>query len=309
MRAIVTGSAGFVGRHMVAELKARGYSPVTEIDVAAEAYPQDAVEYFNHPHMSRETRKPFDLLVHCAYHIGGRLGIENDREAFARNLALDAAAFDFAARGMAKRMIYYSSSAVYPVEYQARGAGRLSEDDAEMSSDVFNADARYGFGKLVGERLAVEAMAANPDLGVSVLRPFSGYGEDQSLDYPFPSIMKRVVEKVKPFPIWGDASQVRDWIHIDDIIRLSLDASDCGVIGPINLCSGVGVSMLDLARLAWRAHHGSIEGFELHVEKDMPMGVHTRVGDPGEMEDWLGKPLVSLVEGVRRSLKYWSDRA
>src|SRR5882762_4540552 len=94
-------------------------------------------------------------------------------------------------------------------------------------------DMTYGWAKLTGEVLAGYAIQAG--LQVQVFRPFSGYGEDQALDYPFPSFIDRALRWAEPFEIWGDGTQTRDWIHIDDIVGATLAAIDQDVKGPINL--------------------------------------------------------------------------
>ena len=71
-------------------------------------------------------------------------------------------------------------------------------------------------------------------------RPFSGYGEDQSFDYPFPSLIRRVLNKEAPITIWGSGDQCRDFIHIDDIVEAVMQTKDVLKPGEVlNLGSGV----------------------------------------------------------------------
>ena len=76
MKALVTGSAGFIGRHMFTELWARGYT-TDRCDLASG---NDCVEYF------RCYDEVYDLVVHCAYHVGGRAAIDGEPRLLARNL-------------------------------------------------------------------------------------------------------------------------------------------------------------------------------------------------------------------------------
>jgi nucleoside-diphosphate-sugar epimerase len=51
----------------------------------------------------------------------------------------------------------------------------------------------------------------------TVFRPFSGYGSDQDLNYPFPSIIKRamlIMNLKKNFVVWGTGLQMRDFVFI-----------------------------------------------------------------------------------------------
>lgn len=195
-------------------------------------------------------------------------------------------------------MLYFSSSAAYPVARQSLAEAHvLHEDDIQLGAATFGApDARYGWAKLTGEQLARAARESG--LPVSVVRPFSGYGEDQDDTYPFRAILERAKAHEDPFVVWGPGTQVRDWIHIDDVVAGALAVVESGTDEPVNLCTGVGTSMLELARLCCEQ-----VGYEPTFTPlpDRPTGVAHRVGDPGRLHRYW-RPAVPLVEGVRRSL-------
>lgn len=265
MRALVTGSAGFVGRHMVAELQRRGYA-VREADIADQC---DALDIF------RTDTTHYDLVVHAAARSPHRAAIDGDPGMHPYNVLLDAAMFDWAIRTGQRRVLYLSSCAALdgPV------------DD-------------YAATKLTGERLAANARAAG--VPVTVVRPYSGYGEDQSEDFPFRAIVERARHGEDPFDIWGDGTQVRDWIHIDDVVAGALAVVESGTVEPVSLCTGVGTSMTELAELAC-AQMGYRPAFRFR--SDRPAGVAYRVGDPSALRRHYA-PRVTLEQGVKRALSY-----
>jgi nucleoside-diphosphate-sugar epimerase len=293
VRALVTGSAGFVGRHMAAELTRRGYQ-VEGWDLKTGL---DCVSLF------RSSRRVYDLVVHCAFHVGGRAAIDGEPRLLARNLQIDAGLFDWAVRTGQGRVLYFSSSAAYPVGLQdidsTRLEYRLQEDDIRLDLDrPGRPDARYGWAKLTGEHLAQAARESGLD--VTVVRPFSGYGADQDDTYPFPSFIARARARVDPFPIWGPGTQVRDWIHVDDLIGGALAVAESGTEEPVNLCTGRGVSMLELAHMCCKqVGHRT----RLMPQPDKPTGVAYRVGDPTRFRQYW-TPRVSLEEGVARALSH-----
>jgi UDP-glucose 4-epimerase len=291
VRALVTGSAGFIGRHMAAVLVDAGWD-VNGWDIATG---QCALAGFR---CIPDSCTNVDLVIHCAAVTPHRAAIDGRAVAVgAGNLELDAAMFAWAARTGAGRVVYFSSSAAYPVEWQtADDHVLLAEDHIDFSLDIGAPDSIYGWTKLTGERLAESYRAQGG--AVTVLRPFSGYGEDQSADFPFGAFRDRGLAREDPFVIWGDGSQVRDWIHVDDVVGATLAAVEQGVDGPLNIATGVGTSMLDLARMFAR-EAGYEPRFETHPEK--PAGVAYRVGDPTLMNTFY-KPTVELEEGVRRAL-------
>lgn len=248
----------------------------------------------------------FDLVVHCAYHVGGRAAIDGEPRLLARNLALDAGLFDWAIRSGQHQVLYFSSSAAYPVDLQddlARPDG-LGEDRIRLDrNNIGRPDARYGWAKLTGEQLA--AAARESGLSVSVVRPFSGYGPDQDDTYPFRAFVERAKHREDPFPIWGPGTQVRDWIHINDVVAGALAVAESGTTDPVNLCTGIGTSMLELAGMVCEAA-GYRPTFE--PQPDAPAGVAYRVGDSGRLLRYY-QPRVTLAEGVEQAFITESSRA
>lgn len=239
----------------------------------------------------------FDLVVHLAAVIGGRQKIDGAPLDLAVDLAIDAEMFTWALRTKQRRIVYYSSAAAYPINLQWLPLRyRLREDDIDLN-DIATPDMTYGWAKLTGEMLASHAM--NAGVPVSVIRPFSGYGEDQALDYPFPTFIQRARARQTPFKVWGDGQQVRDFIHIDDVVDATLAAVDLDVQGPINLGWGRPTSFNELACLVTGR-----TSTDLTIEHilDAPRGVEYRVADNSKMLTFY-EPKITLEEGIRRALQ------
>lgn len=290
MRALVSGSAGFIGRHMADRLEQEGWD-VFGLDIADPEFPLDCRHYFAEP-----TSNHYDLVVHCAAIVGGRATIDGNPLAIAANLSIDQALFDWATRTQPDHIVYFSSSAAYPVRLQQPGPRfRLHERDIDLDQPS-QPDSMYGWCKLTGERLA--RLYADTGGRVHVFRPFSGYGETQSLDYPFPSFIRRAVDRDDPFDVWGDGTQTRDWIHVDDIVAAVLAAIRYDDPGPVNLGWGEPVTMGELVmNICEQA------GFtpNIRLRPDMPAGVHHRVADAARMLSFYC-PTVTLDEGIARAL-------
>lgn len=294
---MVTGAAGFVGRHVVNRLKFDGWV-VSSCDIK---YGSDCREWF-------KLDRKVDLLVHCAAVVGGRMTIDHEPMKVATDLAIDSDFFQYIVRNNPWRAMYFSSSAAYPIALQTGVPpvvrtrpsyleGKLSENQISFDRPK-QPDAIYGWVKLIGERLAQEVNAMGRN--VHVFRPFSGYGGDQDLDYPFPSFIERARRRADPFVVWGDGQQTRDFIHIDDIVNAVMAILPYGPaeIGPINLCSGQATSFAELAELVCEQ---TAFWPEFQFLTDKPVGVRHRVGDPTKMLRYY-RPQISLVDGIRRAL-------
>lgn len=291
MRVLLSGASGFVGRHLHRALLERG-DDVFGIDLSPTPLVRsgDALDFF------RRDDQRWDLAIHCAAVVGGRASIDGSPLGVATNLALDSWYFRWLIRTGTPRAVFFSSSAAYPVALQQPGdIHRLVEDDLDLDL-ISRPDATYGLAKVTGERLAEYAEAEG--CRVHILRPMSGYGEDQDDVYPFPAFIARAKQRQDPFEIWGDGSSTRDWIHISDLVGATPAAVDQDVTGPVNLGWGRATSFDELAGYVTQA-----AGYSPHITHlpAAPQGVHHRVCDPKRMLAFYD-PAVTLEKGIRRAL-------
>ncbi len=318
---LVTGGAGFVGRHLIARLLNEGHE-VHCVDVmeplsgaiAPEEwpllkpldfenfnfYPEDCRAWFK-----RVQEPDFDYAFHLAAMVGGRAMIENNPLAVADDLSIDAEYWQWAVKAKPAKSIVFSSSAAYPVHLQRPDHYLLlKEEMISFDEGLGMPDLTYGWAKLTHEycaRLAYEKHG----LKSVTYRPFSGYGEDQDDTYPFPSICKRVLANRGAFEIgvWGTGSQMRDFIHIDDCIEGVLHTMDqVDDASAINLSTGIFTSFIEFVQTA-----AEILGFSPEVTgtSNTPEGVFARGGDTTLQKKLGFTAKTSFRDGIARALEYY----
>ena len=216
----------------------------------------------------------------------------------ALDLSIDAEFFYYITRHKPERVLYPSSSAAYPVNLQTEsGAIALAESDIDFNN-MGQPDMTYGWSKLTGEYLAKIA-AQYYGVNITCIRPFSGYGEDQDLNYPVPSLAKRAALKENPFEVWGTGHQGRDFVHIDDVIdciQLAMNHIHDGTA--INIGMGKLTSFMDIIKVMTRFADYDPEIRQL---LDKPVGVHSRYCDMTYVKETLGwEARISVEEGMRR---------
>ena len=322
-RVLITGGAGFVGRHFARHFLERG-DDVVVVDSLVDSgggldpalgWPlfeprdfdgfrfrrSDCRSWFaEHAHLE------VDLALHLAAVVGGRRVLESEPLAVAVDLSIDAAYWEWARSARPVKTVCFSSSAAYPVRLQQEETSALlSEDLVDLSGqrDIGMPDMSYGWSKLTCEYLARLARARH-GLASVCYRPFSGYGEDQDDAYPFPSICRRAIEGRASgrVAVWGSGRQMRDFIHVEDCVRAvttTMGAIDDG--GAVNLSTGVLTSFRELARLA-----AEVVGYDAVVEAltDEPEGVFARGGDTDKQRRLGFVPRVSLRSGVEQMIDY-----
>jgi nucleoside-diphosphate-sugar epimerase len=286
MNILITGHQGFVGRYFIKKYSSN--HNIIGIDIKDG---NDARDFF------KQDNSVFDLVIHLAAIVGGRQTIENSPISVAVDLSIDAEFFGWCLRSKPKHIIYFSSSAAYPIEYQYRNSGILLKENMIDLDNIKSPDLTYGWAKLTGEYLA--KFVSNEGINTTIFRPFSGYGTDQDLSYPFPSFIQRGLEKENPFHIWGDGYQVRDFIHILDIVDAVDECINNKIYGTFNLGTGNPTSFNDLCEMVClqQNYKPSIK----HIET-APTGVMYRVCDPSSMLNFY-KPKISLEEGISRALQ------
>lgn len=309
MRVMITGAAGFLGRHF-AEHHLYLDHEVTAVDDMSSPYAHwgfgpgllkvDAGAY-----LGRIAYPKYDIVYHFAAPVGGRERIEGDPLFNADSLRLDAALFRWAAKAKPKVIVYPSSSAVYGVEYQKIDS-HMAQSEWDFYPDRLHwdkPDEMYGFTKLAGEYLACKA--ARYGVNTLCIRPFSGYGEDQSLEYPVPSIIARVKAREDPLIVWGPGTQTRDFIHVDDVVGATVARVKNGIDGyqSMNIGWGRQWSFNDLAWLA-----ADIAGYKPEIVNlpDKPFGVMSRYSDSALMRTYY-QPKITLEQGIERMLQATGD--
>jgi len=245
---LVTGGAGFIGSHLVKKLIELGYT-VRVLDNLSRGKKQNLNGVLNrldflvgdvrNRQVVGQAVEGVDAVIHLAalidvheskekpimYHEVNCTGTLNILEA---------------AKGEVEKLIYTSTAAVYgnPLKLP------VSEEDA------LNPVSPYAASKLSAENYCM-AYLRSYGLRVAILRLFNVYGPGQSLEgYAgvVPKFIYRISRNLPP-TIFGDGTQTRDFVFVDDIVKSILRAMESDAIGTYNVGTGLSVSIRSLAEM------------------------------------------------------------
>ena len=275
LKILVTGSAGFLGGHTCRYMQERGHT-VTGIDIDHNIFKHGLPD------------KRFDVLIHFAAYVGGRKGIDNNLYRITKNIELDRQVIQWAETHV-DRILYPSSCAAYPKSLQTQTGTPMREDMA--GGETFD---MYGMSKL-----AAECMLKFAKVKSHIMRPFTIYGPGQSMDYPLPAIIHRA--KHGDCSVWGSGTQVRDWVHIDDALRVFeyLAHRDEPIV--LNIGTGIPLTFKEVAQIIYKEVHGDYS-LNLKTHSNEPEGAGYRYADITLLKSLGLEPKIGLAEGIRTML-------
>jgi GDP-L-fucose synthase len=192
--------------------------------------------------------------------------------------------------------MYTSSVGVY------QPAPVLKEDDVWNTLPSKN-DWFGGWAKRMGEMQIKAYEVQNGFSKCSIVRPANVYGPYDNFDLNsamvVPSLIRKAYENEK-LEVWGDGSQIRDFIHSYDVARGMIFAVENKITEPINLGSGEGVTIKIIAETV-----ANYFGKELVWDKDKPSGDPIRLFDMSRANSYGYKSEIPIVEGVRNTIDWY----
>ncbi|HUF84016.1 MAG TPA: NAD-dependent epimerase/dehydratase family protein, partial [Acidimicrobiia bacterium] len=240
-RAIVCGAGGFIGHHLVRELKADGYW-VRGVDQKRPEWSPSAADEFVVCDL-RDGATAVDALSlpgggHEVYQLAadmGGMGFIHSAEAeLMRNSVMINANLIEAARLAEVARYFYASSVCVYRDMQV-GEAELDEDDAYPADP----DNEYGWEKLYTERM-VKAFGRNHGFTTRIARFQNCYGPEGTWDggrEKAPAALCRKVAQSSDdsIEVWGDGTAVRNFVYVADLVRAVRTLMDSDLDEPANI--------------------------------------------------------------------------
>jgi UDP-glucose 4-epimerase len=304
---LVTGGAGFIGSHLAHELVNLGGVTILDdlsagkmeriqglLDSGRAQFVRGSILHRN---LLLESCRGADCVFHLAADISASRSQERPLEVHEVNSTGTLSVLSSAREAGVKKVVFSSSAAVYgdspvtprresspPEPLTLCAATKLA---GEFSCDVY----RRSFG-----------------LPTASLRYFNVYGPAQDPRGESAAVIPRFILDVlrrRPPIIFGDGSQIRDFVSVQDVVRANILAMQRDAVGTFNIGTGDGVSVRDLARVI-----GEIGGMsrEPVFEKPRPGDIRESVADISRARDVMGyRPRVHLADGLRETMDWFRD--
>lgn len=309
---LVCGAGGFIGTHLVNDLKAQGHTvigvdlkfPLYEDTRANDFYKQDLrqaemVDFIFSQHK-------FDEVYQLAADMGGAGYIfvgENDADIMHNSATINLNVLESARRYDVKKIFYSSSACMYPQDNQLDPD---NPDLAEHTAYPANPDSDYGWEKLFSERLYL-AYGRCYNMNVKIARFHNIFGPQGSWNNgkeKAPAALCRKVAMAEHdgvIEVWGPGNQTRSFLFIDECVEGIQRIMESDLTEPVNLGSTRKISINELVHLI-----AEISNKRVTIKNiDGPRGVMGRTSDNKlikEKIDWA--PDEDLETGIEKTYNW-----
>ena len=304
---LITGASGMVGKHLVDMCLDKGYY-VRGIDIRLddryleEKYWGDNFDFFQADLRDFDRCKILVDDIDVVFHVAGVKGspkraAEQPNDYFTPMLQMNTNIAEASRLEGVDWYVYTSTVGVYqPAEV-------FKEDDVWKTYPSEN-DKYAGWVKRLGE-LQLDCFETHYGLkNYSIVRPANIYGEYDEFGEESTVIASLVKKGYHDdlLSVWGDGTPIRDFIHAEDVARGILMSYENQITEPINLGSGDGVRIKDIASIV-ATHYGK----EIEYDTSKPNGDNKRLMDMTRANSYGFYPEVDLETGIKRVIKYYES--
>jgi UDP-glucose 4-epimerase len=294
MKSIVTGGCGFIGSHLVDQLVKLNHEVIV-LDRVHPKHRNQNAHYYLQDLSENYTKFSYyfegvDNVFHLASDVSIPYCVEKPNESMSNNTLATMNVLEASRLHKVNKFIFSSTSAVY-------GNSLFLPSVETNPAECLNT---YSISKYTGEELC-KMYYKLYGLRTIIFRYFNVYGERQHKTGQYAQVMSifmRQKENNEPLTIVGDGYQTRDFIHVLDVVRANILASqkELDSYGEVfNVGTGIGVVIKDVADL--------ISEYQIHIPERSGEVTHSR-SSIDKIKETLGwNYTINVLDWIENKLK------
>jgi len=311
VKALVAGSSGLIGSNLVARLLAEGAKVRATFHRKAPVILDERIEYLQcdltRPEDCRMAVKGIQHVHLCAATTSGAAAISSTPMIHVTpNVVINTQMLDAAYHAGVEKFIWLGSTVAYPVSDQPM------KEEQVLEGEPFEKYYYAGWAKRFMEVLCRMYGEKLPEkMTTIVLRPTNVYGPNDDFEFAtshvLPALVRKSVERWNPIEVWGDGSEIRDLLYVDDMVEaMVLAAAKLTKYAALNIGIGKGYSIKEVLR-----HILEEDGYtsaKVCFDPLKPTTIPLRLVDTSKAEAVLGfRAKTDLRAGIARTLKWYRD--
>lgn len=309
-RVLVTGGSGFVGTHFVQALLEQGARIRVPIHQRPMIIRDNRIEHvqadLTRLEDCRAACEGIQYVIHAAGAVAAAgITATNPMAAMTTNLVLTAYTLQAAWDSGVERYLVFGSSTGYPV------TSHPVKEEEMWSGPTHSSYFGYGWMRRYLERIS-EFAASKSKIGIALVRPTAVYGRYDNFDpvtsHVIPALVRRAVAGENPFEVWGTGSEVRDFLHVTDLVRgCLLVLEKHAVCDPVNIGYGKTVTIKDVVGAILEA--AGHDAAQVVFNSSKPTAIPVRMVDTSKAKRLLGfEPSVSLEQGLADTVRWYREQ-
>tara|TARA_B110000971_G_C19999940_1_gene496294 strand:- start:816 stop:1796 length:981 start_codon:yes stop_codon:yes gene_type:complete len=306
---LVTGASGFIGTNLIESLTKLGANVTGVIHLRPLQIENKIVKYIKADLQLNEdcekVCKNIDYVFMCAANSSGAAVMSSaPLTHLTPNVVMNAQMLAAAYKEKVTKFIFISSNTVYPLTDFA-----VKEDD--VSYNFYEKYHIVGWMKLFSEKMCdMYNQHINNPMRTIVIRPGNLYGPYDKFAHTeskvIAALVRRFSDNENPISVWGDGSDIKDFLYIQDFIDgIILATVNEKLSGPLNIASGQPVTIRNVIDVLKKITKNT---FEINFDITKPTMIPVRlisIEKAINLLDW--SPKITLEEGLELTYNWYLD--
>lgn len=310
---LVTGASGFIGSHLLRLLWEKGYR-----NLRATSYSRnlrmdfegcDKIEHYmgdlQNAEFCKMMSEGMDVVFHCAANTSNALDTKyNPLLHVTPNIEMNVNLMEQSWKNGVKKFLFISSNTVYP----DMGNDWCTEDMNVHATPMVPVYKAVGGMKRYTETLCdfFSNQIHNP-MQCLIVRPSNAFGPNDKFDFEkchvTPANIRKVADGLNPIPVWGDGTEVRDLLHVEDMADgFIFVAENCDKYDIFNVCYGEGFTVNEV--LDWIKQLDNNTNPIDYVNNKAPM-IPVRLLSSKKINAMGWKPKRDLKQALKETIEWY----